>query len=66
MHPWPTMLPFGLEKKGIPLTLHRLQYLFKKPEYHKRVVELLKEFYPNRNVEGKNVRVYKVVFSMYR
>ena len=28
-----------------------------KPEYQKGVVELLKEFYPNRTVEGKNVYI---------
>ena len=27
-----------------------------------RVVELLKEFYPNRTVEGKNVKVYPFFF----
>ena len=37
-----------------------------KPEFQKRVVELLKEFHPNRTVEGKNVKVYTVVFSIIR
>ena len=37
-----------------------------KLEYQKRVVELLKEFYPNRTVDGKNVKVYTVVFSIIR
>ena len=30
------------------------------------MVELLKEFYPNRTAEGKNVKVYKIVFSIIR
>ena len=33
-------------------------------EYQRKVVELLKEFYPNCSVENKNLRVYTVVFSM--
>ena len=37
-----------------------------KPEYQKRVVELLKEFYPNRTVEGNNVKVYTFVCSIVR
>ena len=30
------------------------------------MVELLKEFYPNRSVENKNLRVYTIVFSMLK
>ena len=38
--------------------------LIENMEYQRKVVELLKEFYPNRSVENKNLRVYTVVFSM--
>ena len=37
-----------------------------KPEYQKGVLELLKEFCPTCTVEGKNVKVYTVVFSIIR
>ena len=37
-----------------------------KPQYQKRVVELLKEFYPNHTVERKNVKVYTIVISIIR
>ena len=33
-------------------------------EYQRKVVELLKEFYPNRGVKNKILRVYTVAFSM--
>ena len=33
-------------------------------EYQRKVVELLKEFYPNLSIENRNLRVYTVVFSM--
>ena len=52
------------KKDTFDLTSARI--LLEKPEYQKRVVELLKEFYPNRTVEGKNVKVYTIVFSIFR
>ena len=42
MYPWPTVLPYRV-KKRIRLTVRRLE-CFWKSEYHKRVVELLKDF----------------------
>ena len=59
------MLPSGLKKKDT-FDLTSASIFLEKPEYQKRVVELLKEFYPNRTVEGKNVKVCTFVFSIIR
>ena len=40
--------------------------LFEKPEYQMRVLELLKEFYPNHTVGGKNIKVYTIACSIIR
>ena len=46
---------------------HTLARIFlKTAEYEKRVVESLKEFYPNRTVKGKIFKVYIAVFSIIR
>ena len=50
------------KKDTFDLTSARL--FIENREYQRKVVELLKQFYPNRSVEDKNLRVYTVVFSM--
>ena len=52
---WPTVLPSEPQKKDM-FDLTSARIFLEKPEYQKRVVELLKEFYPNRIVEGNNVK----------
>ena len=48
MYPWLTMSPSGLKKKRRRLTFTSAGIFLEKLECRKRVVELLKESYPNR------------------
>ena len=52
------------KKDALDLTSARI--FLEKPEHPKRVVELLKEFYPTCTVEGKNVKGYTIVLSIIR
>ena len=50
--------------EGYTFDLTSARLFIENREYQRKVVELLKQFYPNRSVENKNLRVYTVVFSM--
>ena len=64
MYPWLTALLFDLKKKT-HLTLRLVEHSMRK-QSTRSVLELLKEFYPNRTDKGKNVKVYTVVFSIIK
>ena len=53
-------------QKKYTFNLTSATVLPEKTEYQNCVVELLKEFYPNHTVEGKNVKVYTFVLRRIR
>ena len=65
MSAWLTMLPSNLKKKDT-FDLTSARVFLEKTEFHKRLVEFRKEFYLNRIVEGENVKVYTMIFSIIK